>query len=524
MKKLLLTFACAAGLWAQSSAQGVDTAMLLERLGSSWPQHNGDYTGQRFSPLKQINTSNVASLTRAWAFETRTAIKATTLMVDGVVYFSVPDNVWAADARTGKEIWHFSRTSLGDHLASRGVTLFKNQIYFGTPDAHLISLDAKTGAKKWEVVVADWKFGYYISAAPLVVKDKLLVGMSGDQLDMPGFLEARGLNDGKLVWRWDAIPKPGEPGSETWPNKEIMAHGGGATWVQGVYDPQLNLTYWGTGNPHPVHAGNVRKGANLYTCSLVALDVDTGKMKWYIQTSPHDTHDRDANQTPIQIDADYQGRPRKLIAMASRSGYYFLLDRATGESLVTVPYGGQNWSAGVDKRGQPIPREDVEPTVDGAFFEGTTTNWYSPSYSPDTKLFYVNASHGFSIGYLMPDPETGKVEDHQGGGNTSLWSENMLLAIDYQTGKIRWSRVRSGAGGGNGILTTAGGLVFTNESGRLVALDAATGKMLWHGNPGGNLSGAPMTYELDGRQFVVTPVGGWLYAWALPERPALPMD
>ena len=341
MKKVLLTLACAAGLWAQSSAQGVDTAMLLERLGSSWPQHNGDYTGQRFSPLKQINMSNVGSLTRAWAFETRTAIKATTLMVDGVAYFSVPDNVWAADARTGKEIWHFSRTSFGDHLASRGVTLFKNQIYFGTPDAHLISLDARTGEKNWEVVVAPWKFGYYISAAPLVVKDKLLVGMSGDQLDMPGFLEARDLNDGRLVWRWDAIPKPGEAGSESWPNKDIMAHGGGATWVQGVYDPQLNLTYWGTGNPHPVHAGNVRKGANLYTCSLVALDVDTGKMKWYIQTSPHDTHDRDANQTPVLIDAaDYQGKPRKLIAMASRSGYYFLLDRATGESLVTVPYGG----------------------------------------------------------------------------------------------------------------------------------------------------------------------------------------
>lgn len=237
MKNALLSFACAAGIWAQSSAQGVDTSMLLKRLGSSWPQHNGDYTGQRFSPLKQINTRNVGSLTRAWAFETRTAIKATALMVDGVVYFSVPDNVWAADARTGKEIWHFSRTSFGDHLASRGVTLFKNQIYFGTPDAHLISLDAKTGAKNWEVVIADWKFGYYISAAPLVVKDRLLVGMSGDQLDMPGFLEARDLNDGKLVWRWDAIPKPGEPGSETWPNKEIMAHGGGATWVQGVYDP-----------------------------------------------------------------------------------------------------------------------------------------------------------------------------------------------------------------------------------------------------------------------------------------------
>ena len=518
MKKLLLAFAGVAGLWAQGPAQGVDTAMLLERLGSNWPQHNGDYTGQRFSPLKQINTSNVGSLTRAWAFETRTAIKATTLMVDGVVYFSVPDNVWAADARTGREIWHFSRTSFGDHLASRGVTLFKNQIYFGTPDAHLISLDAKTGAKNWEVVVADWKFGYYISAAPLVVKDRLLVGMSGDQLDMPGFLEARDLNDGKLVWRWDAIPKPGEPGSETWPNKEIMAHGGGATWVQGVYDPQLNLTYWGTGNPHPVHAGNVRKGANLYTCSLVALDADTGKLKWYIQTSPHDTHDRDANQTPILIDAPTikDGRASSLRWRA-----------AAAISSCSTAQPAKAWSLcrTVGRTGPPVwtsagsrfPGRTSSRQLDGAFFEGTTTNWYSPSYSPDTRLFYVNASHGFSIGYLMPDPETGKIEDHQGGGSTSLWSENMLLAIDYQTGKIRWSRVRSGGAGGNGILTTAGGLVFTNESGRLVALDAATGKMLWHENPGGNLSGAPMTYELDGRQFVLTPVGGWLYAWALPE-------
>jgi alcohol dehydrogenase (cytochrome c) len=263
-----------------------------------------------------------------------------------------------------------------------------------------------------------------------------------------------------------------------------------------------------------VYAGNVRPGANLFTCSLVALDVDTGKMKWYIQTSPHDTQDRDANQTPILIDGDYQGRPRKLLAIASRSGYYFLLDRATGESLVTLPYGRQNWSAGVDERGQPIPKHDVEPTVDGAFFEGTTTNWWTPAFSPDTGLFYVNASHGFSIAYLMPNEETGKVEDHQGGGATSLWSESMLLALDYRTGKVRWSRMGTG---GNGILSTAGGLVFTNESGHLVALDAASGKVLWHVNPGGNLTGSPMSYELGGRQFVLTPVDGVLYAWALPE-------
>jgi alcohol dehydrogenase (cytochrome c) len=512
--KLLLSLAMTTCLLAQ---QGVDTGMLLQRPAKNWPTFNGDYTGQRFSPLKQINTTNVGSLTLAWSFQTKqAAMKATPLVVDGIAYFSVPNHVWAADARTGRQIWHFSRTSIGDHLASRGVTMFKDRIYFGTPDAHLIALDARNGTKLWDVEVADVKFGYYISAAPLVVKDKLLVGMSGDQLNMPGFLEARDLNDGRLVWRWDAIPKPGEPGSETWPNAEIMSRGGGMTWVQGVYDPALNLTYWGTGNPHPVRAGNVRPGANLFTCTLVALDVDTGKMKWYIQTSPHDTYDRDANQTPILIDGDYQGQPRKLLAMASRSGYYFLLDRATGESLVTVPYGPQNWSAGVDKRGQPITKTEIDPAVDGTFFEGTTTNWWAPSFSPETGMFYVNGSHGFSIGYLMPNEETGNVEDHQGGGATSLWSESMLLALDYRTGKIRWSRKGPRTGGGNGILSTAGGLLFTNESGHLVALDAASGKVLWHVNPGGNLSGSPMSYELDGRQFVLTPVDGVLYAWALP--------
>ena len=244
MKKLLLALAGAAGLWAQSSAQSVDTAMLLERLGSSWPQHNGDCTGQRFSPLKQINTSNVGSLTRG---RSRRAPRSRprALMVDGVVYFSVPDNVWAADARTGKEIWHFSRTSLGDHLASRGVTLFKNQIYFGTPDAHLISLDAKTGAKNWEVCGRGLEVRL-LHQRGAARRERQTAGRQCQAISSTcPFLEARDLNDGKLVWRWDAIPKPGEPGSETWPNKEIMAHGGGATWVQGVYDPQLNLTYWG---------------------------------------------------------------------------------------------------------------------------------------------------------------------------------------------------------------------------------------------------------------------------------------
>ena len=330
---------------ASLAAQGLDPQALVKPPVGSWPTFNGDYTGRRYSPLAQINAGNVASLTLAWAFQTHApTLKATPLEVNGVLYFSVPDHVWAVDARSGRQIWHYTRPSLGDHVGHRGVSMSGNRLYFGTPDAHMVSLDARNGEKLWDVVVADWKFGYYISVPPLVVGHKLIVGVSEDQTDSEGFLEARDTETGKLLWHWSALPKPGEPGSETWPNAEAMAHGGGTTWVQGSYDPELNLIYWGTGNPHPVQAGTTRKGANLYTCSVVALDADTGKMKWYIQTSPHDTHDRDSNQTPVLFDAEYQGRPRKLLALAARSGYYFLLDRVTGESLVTVAYGGQNWS------------------------------------------------------------------------------------------------------------------------------------------------------------------------------------
>ena len=520
MRTLPLIFAAAGCL----CAQGLDPEALLHPAPGSWPTYNGDYTGRRYSPLARINQGNVGSLTLAWAFQTHApTLKATPIEVNGVLYFSVPDHVWAVDARTGRQIWHFTRPSLGDHVGHRGVSMYGNRLYFGTPDAHMISLDARNGEKLWDVEVGDWKFGYYISVPPLVLKDKLIVDISEDQTDAEGFLEARDLNTGKLLWHWTALPKPGEPGSETWPNAEAMAHGGGTTWVQGSYDPELNLLYWGTGNPHPVQAGTMRRGANLYTCTLVALDADTGKMKWYIQTSPHDTHDRDSNQTPVLFDADFQGRPRKLLALASRSGYYFLLDRATGESLITVPFGGQNWSSGVDKRGQPVPKPDQDQTEDGVFFEGSTTNWWAPSFDPETGLLYVNATHGFSVGYLTPDNDEDEVQDHQGGGSTNLWGENMLLALDYRSGKPRWTRISArgsatGEGGGNGILTTAGHLLFTSESGRLVVLDPDNGKVLWHANAGGNLTGSPMTYEVNGRQYFLAPVDGVLYAWALPAK------
>lgn len=503
-------------------AQGLNPSALLKPPTTTWPTYNGDYSGRRYSTLSQINQSNIRSLTLAWAFQThQQAMKSTPLEVNGILYFTVPNQVWAVDARTGREIWHFERQSAGDMLSQRGVAMYKNRLFFGTPDAHLICLDARTGKKIWDVKVADVGFGYYISMAPLVIHNHLIVGISGDQTDIKAFLDCRSPVDGHLIWRWYATPKPGQPGSNTWPNAKMMAHGGGTTWMPGTYDPELNLIYWGTGNPHPVLSGQVRPGANLYTCSIVAINPDTGKMAWYFQASPHDTQDRDAAETPVLFDANFDGKPRKLLAQASRNGYFFVLDRATGKDLLSVPFGPQNWSKGLDKRGEPIPNLKKQPQISGTYLLGTGTNWWAPSYDPETGLFYVNAFRRALVSYLTRTGSKATSSQHQGGVVTPLWSQAELLAIDYKTGKVRWRHVSSPLTGfgenGSGILTTAGHLLITGDiSGDLVALDPATGKTLWHVYAGGRLTGCPMTYELDGRQYLLTAVNSVLYAWALP--------
>lgn len=515
---------------AQAYSQGFDPKALLRPPTDTWPSYNGDYSGRRYSTLSQINLDNIGSLALAWAFQThQQALKSTPLEANGILYFTVPNHVWAVDARTGRQIWHFRRESEGDDIGQRGVAMYGDRLFFGTPDAHLICLNARSGRKIWEVEVGDVKFGYYISVAPLVVKDRLIVGISNDQTDIAGFLDARSPADGKLLWRWNSLPKPGEPGSETWPNKDAMTHGGGTTWMPGSYDPELNLIYWGTGNPHPVLAGKVRPGANLYTCSIVAIDADTGKLIWYFQPSPHDTQDRDATETPVLFDAEFQGRPRKLLAQASRNGYFFVLDRATGENLLSAKFGPENWSDGLNKRGEPIPRAEKEPQPAGSLFEGSGTNWWAPSFDPETGLFYVNAYTNFSVTYLTRTGEDEKTaSDHQGGVDSPLWSQAMLLAIDYKTGVVRWRRDRSGGpgegsmGNGAGILTTAGRLLFSGDNdGELIALDPATGRSLWHVFGGGRLTGCPMTYEISGRQYLLTQVDSVLYAWALP-APSVP--
>lgn len=344
---------------------GLTVEQIQKPSTSSWPTYNGDYSGKRFSTLAKITDRNVQHLSLAWLYDlpggAGGTIKATPLQVDGVLYFTIPDHAYAVEARTGRELWHYTwtRNRGGIHIGNRGVAVLGDSLYFVTPDCNLVALDIKTGKERWFKEYCSTEMVYYGSVAPVVVKDKLIVGVSGDDLDMPAYLDARNPRDGELMWRWYVTPqKAGDPGLETWPNLDMAQHGGGMTWQPITYDPDLDVIYVTTGNPQPVVAYKNREGANLYTASLVALDADTGTMKWYFQASPHDTHDWDATQTPVLIDGTVNGQPRKLVAMASRNGHFFVLDRTTGKNLVSSEYVKTNWSLGYDDRGQPIPNPE----------------------------------------------------------------------------------------------------------------------------------------------------------------------
>jgi alcohol dehydrogenase (cytochrome c) len=491
---------------------------LLKPATDTWPTYNGDYSGARYSTLDQINAGNVNSLTLAWAFRTHGAVlKSTPLEVNGILYFSAPDNVWAVDARYGRQIWHYQRTSEGDHIGHRGLGMYKNWLYFTTPDAHLVCLDAKYGTVRWDVELADVKLGYFSTMAPLVIRDHVIAGVSGDVTDVRGYLVSIDPETGKNQWTWYTDPDPGQPGSETWPkDSDAILHGGGMTWMTGSYDPGLNLLYWGTGNPNPVLAGEGRLGDNLYTCSIVALNPDTGKLVWYFQPSPHDVHDWDAVETPVLFDAEFKGKKRKLLAQASRNGFYFLLDRANGEYLAAAPFIDQTWATGVDAKGRPLAKPEATPSADGTLVEPGSdgaTNWMAPSFDPQTNLFYVTARRIFSVYFRTA---TGKPEGW-GGRDRNLWANSTLRALDYRTGKVVWNHETGDGESGAGILTTAGHLLFSaDNSGNLLALDPATGKTLWHLNAGGHLAASPMTYQLDSRQYLLMAVQDVLYAFALP--------
>jgi acido-empty-quinoprotein group A len=515
-------------LAAAAHAQLLNPAKLLQPPTDTWPTYNGDYSGRRYSTLKQIDASNLGSLAMQWMFRMNiglmrggmapAAIKSTPLLVNGILYFTLPDHVWAVNARTGEELWHYSWVDHGGHLlGNRGVGMYGNWLYFLAPDGWFICLDAKDGKERWKIEVADSRMQYFTTMATLVVGNHVIVGVGGDAMDVPGYLEARDPETGALQWRWNTEPRPGDPGAETWPDKASMEHGGGMTWLPGTYDPELNLLYWGTGNPNPVYAGQGRKGSNLWTCSIVALNPDTGKLAWYFQASPHDTHDWDDVETPVLFDGEFQGRERKMLAQAARNGYFFVLDRATGKELVSTPFAGANWSKGVDQVGQPIPNEAKEPKPDGVLLNtpgGGGTNWFPPSFDPETGLFYVNAVEGYSLAYLT---DTDAHPEGYGGNGRTLLSQSVLKALDYKTGRPRWHHDFPGKGtAGSGMLTTAGKLLFSGDpSGNLIAWDPANGKILWHFHLPAPVSNGPMTFELDGCQYLVVGAGDTLYSFAL---------
>jgi acido-empty-quinoprotein group A len=530
LTSMLLGAACLA---AQS--QGLSQADIVKPKPDSWPTYNGDYSGQRYSPLTQIDTKNVHTLSLAWATRfgaggggggrggaagpaAGVTIKATPLLVNGILYFSAPNHVWAADARTGRELWHYQYPpNTGSTIGNRGVGMYGNWLFIETPDSNLVSLDARTGKERWKVSIADPKLDYTSTVAPVVIGNHVIAGIGGDHLDNPGFVQSRDPETGALQWKWWTTPRKGQPGMESWPDEYSAAHGTGQAWMPGTYDPELNLYIVGTGNPNPVMAEKSRKGDNLFTCSIVAINPDTGKMVWYFQPSPHDVHDWDAVETPVLVDGNVDGQPRKLVVQASRNGYFFVLDRATGKRIVSAPFiDTVNWAKGINANGQPIPDPKKFPTTDGVLVSPSSngaTNWQAPSYSPRTGLFYVGSSRSFSMFYLI---DTDDHPEGWGGLDSGVGSEgNALLAIDYHTAKVVW---RHEWPSGNGIvnnLSTAGNVLFTSNGQNVVAFDAANGKILWHAGLMAAPSAGPITYMLDGKQYVLVAAGDSLYAFTV---------
>jgi alcohol dehydrogenase (cytochrome c) len=519
MKRLCLVLFTA----SLACAQGLDPKALLKQPPDMWPTYNGDYSGRRFSPLDQINASNVHNLSLAWAARYTSnapggiTIKSTPLLVNGVLYFTAPNNVWAADPLTGRELWHYQYPpNTGSTIGNRGVGMYENWLYFETPDSHLVSLDAKTGKERWKVEIADPKLDYTSTVSPMVIGNHIIIGIGGDHLDNPGFLQSFDPETGKLQWKWFTTPRKGEPGIETWPDEYASAHGTGQTWMPGTYDPQLNLYYVGTGNPNPVMAEKSRKGDNLYTCSIVAINPDTGKLVWYYQVSPHDVHDWDATETPVLIDGMFDGKPRKLLAQASRNGFYFLLDRTNGEHLLTTPFiDSVNWTKGLNAKGQPIPNPAKYPSTDGVLVSPSSngaTNWPSPTFDIQTGLLYVGSSRSFSMFYLT---DTDDRPEGWGGLDRVVGESSALLALDYKTGKPAWRHDWPSGNAVVSMLSTAGKLLFTSNGNNLIAFNPLNGTILWHTGLTGSVNAGPITYMLDGKQYVLVTVGDTLYTFAL---------
>jgi alcohol dehydrogenase (cytochrome c) len=532
----LLIFA----LLATSVSGQVSQQRLLnaEKEPQSWLMYSGNYNGTRYSSLDKITPANANQLELKWIFQANSLQKmeATPLVVDGVMYATEPPNdIIALDAKTGRVFWTYQYTPATVQLCcgqvNRGLAILGDTLYMGTIDAHLQAIDAKNGRLLWDVKVAD-ESTYSITEAPLIVKDKIILGVAGGEEAIRGFVAAYSPENGDLLWKFNTVPGPGEPGNETWPG-DTWRHGGGSSWMTGSYDPTLNLVFWGIGNPYPDLAPELRQGDNLYTNSAVAIDPDTGKLKWHFQFTPNDGNDWDSMQVPVLADMQWNGTPHKVIYWANRNGFFYVLDRATGRFLRGNAFVKQTWATGLDENGRPIRSDNSRASVAGTkVYPGTQggTNWYSPSYSPRTGLFYVSAWEDY-FNVMTKVLPSGLAPGGRGQGFprsplpslnrgpidtwTDAYGHGELKAIDPKTGDTKWSFKMHDVSDA-GILTTASDTLFTaNREGYFLVFNARDGSLLWKATLGSQISSAPVTYMIDGKQYVALSAGHALFVFGL---------
>jgi alcohol dehydrogenase (cytochrome c) len=528
----------AAALFAQSAQKAsistridVQPSQLLSApVSANWLSYNGDYTGRRYSALREINVSNVSQLRAQWAFHVPNSnrLEVTPVVVDGIMFLTSANDAYALDAQMGRTLWHYARPiteGLIDDAAqhhNRGVGIWHSRIYMETDNAHLLCLDARSGHLLWDVAYTDGNPNYGATSAPLVVKDKVLVGTSGGDDGVRGFVAAYDAETGKEAWRFWTIPGPGEFGSSSWPG-DSWKFGGGTTWMPGTFDPELNMIFWGTSNPAPDFDGGPRPGDDLYTDCLLALDADTGKLQWYFQFTPHDLFDYDAVETPVLVDAVFRGQPRKLVVEANRNGFIYVLDRTNGKFLSAKRFAEKlNWATGLDEKGRPL-RTAVQPTEKGTRVcpgMAGATNWYSPSFNPETSMFYFLALESCDLYFLKPEePRPGRTYYATGVSHSEGdHSQKILLAYRLESDKPSWRYVQAGDGRSwAGAMATAGGLLFFGDDARsFEAADARTGKPLWHFNTGQNIAASPMSYAVGTKQYVAIAAGSDVFSFALP--------
>jgi alcohol dehydrogenase (cytochrome c) len=522
-----------------------DRILHADREPQNWLTYSGNLNGERYSSLTQITAANAGNLELKWVLQTRTPAEATSkyeatsLVVDGVLYTVQPPNVVVAvDAVTGRIFWTHaynpvSAARLCCGRVNRGLAILSNTLYMGTIDGNLIALDSRDGHQIWSVPLGRPEAGYSVTVAPLVVKDKIISGPAGGEYGISGFLAAFNGGTGKEIWRFNTVPKPGEPGNETWAGQS-WTHGGGSIWTTGSYDPELNLIYWGIGKASPDWNGALREGDNLYTSSVIALDADTGKLKWHYQFTPHDEFDFDSTQVPVLADTTWRGRPRKLMFFANRNGFFYVLDRVTGEFLQGNAFVKVTWAAGIDAKGRPV--RVGHPTPEGAvIYPGNqgATNWYNPSYSPHTGLFYIPSWIDTSSVNTSRPAEYQEGNQYTAGSAThevpalrspatnrrlqdSGWGA--IQAVDPATGEVKW-QFRMVDVTDSGVLTTASDIVFAGgREGYFFALDARTGAVLWKAMTGGQISAGPVTYAVDGKQYVSVPAGNAVFTFCLRDQ------